>query len=149
VAQFFQFLTKFQVVVDLAVEDNPGSAILIMDGLVTTFNINYREAAHTQPHAPFHVETIVIRTPMPDGGAHTRQQNLVNRFRVVSNYTYDSTHDWKKPYSMDSNKSSRQTIPSTSLMPTHLLPRNGRQIGRRTPTQLSKDPAFILVWGNY
>jgi hypothetical protein len=64
-----------------------------MNGLLAALDINYREATHTQPATTFYVETVVIRTPMPDGGAHTRQQFLVNRFRVVANYAYDSTHN--------------------------------------------------------
>ena len=40
VSQFFESLAEFEVVVDLAVEDNPGGAILIVNWLLAAFQID-------------------------------------------------------------------------------------------------------------
>src|ERR1700720_780005 len=45
-AELLELIAQFAVVVNLAVEDNPGSAVLIMNWLLATFQVNDREPAH-------------------------------------------------------------------------------------------------------
>ncbi len=92
VAEFFEFLAEFEIVVDLAVEDDPRAAILIVDGLLAALQIDDGEASHRESDGTVDVKTVLVGTTMPDRLAHPRQQLLVNRFSVVSNNAYNSTH---------------------------------------------------------
>ena len=91
-AQLFQFLAELQVVINLAIENDPRRPVLIGDWLLTTLDVDDRQPANAEPYAPIDVESILIGTSMADGFAHAREQRLVNRFRAVSNYAYNSTH---------------------------------------------------------
>ena len=101
VAEFLQFLAQFAVVVDLAVENDPGGAILVVNGLLPALQIDDREASHAQPDGIVEVEAVVVWSPMTNGGAHPRHEGLVNSQTIVSNYANNSTHK-KKPVLMPS-----------------------------------------------
>ena len=49
VTEFLEFVAEFAVVVDLAVENYPGRAILIVNGLLSALQVDYRQAAHAKP----------------------------------------------------------------------------------------------------
>jgi hypothetical protein len=78
VTEFFEFFAEFAVVVNLAVENYPGGAVLIVNGLLPTLQVDYREAAHAKTHRAIDVEAIIIRPTMPDGSAHPAEECLVN-----------------------------------------------------------------------
>jgi hypothetical protein len=92
VTQFFELFPQLEIVVDLAVEDYPGTAISIVNGLLTAFEVDNCEATHRQTHRAVDVEAILVRPAVTNGVIHPRQQFLVNWFSVVSNDAYDSTH---------------------------------------------------------
>src|SRR6266536_3487023 len=77
VTELLKFFSKLAVVIDFPVEDNPGSAIPIMDWLLTAFQIDDRKPAHPQSHATVHIEAIIIRTSMPDCVAHPTQKGRI------------------------------------------------------------------------
>jgi len=85
VAEFFEFFAEFEIVVDLAVENNPGSPFLVVDGLFTTLQIDDRQPAHAQADATINVKAIIVRTAVLDRIAHPGQQLLVDSFTVISN----------------------------------------------------------------
>src|SRR5205085_526446 len=91
-AQFFQLRPQFEIVVDLAVENDPRAAVLVVNRLRSAFEIDDCEAAHSETDGAVEVEAIVVGTTMTNRIAHSRQQLLVNRLSVVSNDTYNSTH---------------------------------------------------------
>ena len=78
VTEFFEFVADLAVVVNLAVENYPGSAVLIVNRLLPALQVDYRQAAHTKADRSINVEAIVIRPAMPDGSAHPAEQCLVN-----------------------------------------------------------------------
>ena len=78
VAEFLELLAEFAVVVDLAVENDPGSSILIVNRLLPALQVDDRQAAHAQADRAVEVEPVVIRSTMLDGSAHPRDQRLVN-----------------------------------------------------------------------
>jgi len=77
VTELLEFFAKLAIVIDFPVEDNPSRSIPIMDWLLTAFEINYGEAAHSQADGPVHVETVVVGTAMSYGSAHPAQQSLI------------------------------------------------------------------------
>jgi len=81
-----------KIVVDLAVKNDPGAAVLIGDGLLASGQIDDREAAHAETDATVYVKAVFVRTAVPDRLAHARQQRFVHGFSVMIYYAYDSTH---------------------------------------------------------
>ena len=92
VTEFLELVAKFAVVVNLAVENYPGGAVLVVNGLLPTFQVDDRQAAHAQADGAVHVKTIIVWPTMADRSAHPSQQSLVNVRPVVTNYAYNSTH---------------------------------------------------------
>jgi hypothetical protein len=78
VPKLFQLLAEFEVVIDLPVENDPGGAILIVNRLSATLEIDYREAAHSQTHWPIDIEAVIVWTTMAYCGTHSGQQGFVN-----------------------------------------------------------------------
>ena len=109
VTELFQLLAQLEIVVDLAVENDPGAAIVIVNQLLTTLQVDDREAAHRHSDRAVDVETILVRTAMPeDRVVHPRQQLLVNRVSVVSNDASNATHN----YAFCLSRSSRFSTPA-------------------------------------
>src|ERR1700687_3833605 len=78
VAELFQPFAQLAVVVNLAVENNPGSAVLIMDWLLSALQIDNREPPHAQGHRALEIETVVVGPPVPDSAAHPARQLLIH-----------------------------------------------------------------------
>src|SRR5438128_10733732 len=74
VAEFLELFAQLAIVVDLAVENNPRGAILIMNWLVTAREIDNRKPAHSQAHGAAEIEAIVVRTAMANCIAHPAEQ---------------------------------------------------------------------------
>src|SRR4030095_1207548 len=72
VTEFLQALTQLEVVVDLAVENDPCSPVAIVNRLLATLNIDNRKATHPQSHWPVKVIPLVIRASMANRIAHLR-----------------------------------------------------------------------------
>src|SRR6185369_6181709 len=81
------------IVVDLAIENDPRTAIGIVDWLLPALQVDDGEAAHRHPNGSVDIKTVFVRPAMTNVVVHARQQLLVNCFPVVSNDAYDSTHD--------------------------------------------------------
>src|ERR1700754_425033 len=92
VTELFQLLAQFEVVVDLAVEDDPRGTVLVVNRLLTAFQVDDREPAHPEANGAINVKTVVVRPAMANRVAHARQQLFVNRLAVVSNESNDATH---------------------------------------------------------
>ena len=92
VAELFELLAQFAIVVDLAVENNPGRAVLIMNRLLSVREVDDREPSHGQAHAIAEIETVVVRTTMPNRLVHAREQLAINRSAVFVNYPCNATH---------------------------------------------------------
>src|SRR6185437_3250774 len=92
VAQLFEFLAQFEIVVDLAVEDDPRAAICVVNWLLAAFEVDDRETTHRETGGTVDVEAVFVRSAVTNGVVHARQQLLVNRLPVVSNDPDNSTH---------------------------------------------------------
>ena len=92
VAQRLKFLAQLKVVVNLAVENYPGGAILVVYWLLTTREVDDRQASHPQADWTVEIEAILVRPTMLDCVAHTRHQHIINFFSVASNDADYSTH---------------------------------------------------------
>src|SRR5689334_4501380 len=73
VAEIFQFGSKFEVVVNLAVENDPGSAIRVVNRLLPVGEIDDRQAAHRQTNPIAEIKSIVVRTAMTNSVVHARK----------------------------------------------------------------------------
>src|SRR5215213_892323 len=93
--QLFEFFAEFEVVVDLAIEDNPRAAIRVVNGLLAALEVDDREAAHREAGGAIDIKTVLVRPAVTNSLVHPRQELLINRFSVVSNDSYDSTH-WSR-----------------------------------------------------
>jgi hypothetical protein len=78
VAEFFEFVAKLAVVVYLAVKNYPGSAILIVNGLLSALQVNDRQPPHAQTNRALEVEAVLVWSAVAYGGAHFADQCLVN-----------------------------------------------------------------------
>src|SRR5437667_8574602 len=74
VAELFELLAQLAIVVDLAVENNPCRAVLIMNRLLSVGEIDNREASHRQSDAVAEIEPVVVRTTMMNRFVHAREQ---------------------------------------------------------------------------
>src|SRR2546423_8253807 len=88
VAELFQLVAEFAIVIDLTIEDNPGGAVLIVDRLLAAFQIYDRQTTHAQAHALAEVETVFIRATMAYGFAHARDKRLLHQRVIVLDYAY-------------------------------------------------------------
>lgn len=65
-----ELLSKFVVIVDLAIEDDPCRFVFIRDRLMATRYVNDAEPTHPERHGPGDHEAIVIGSAMGDSIAH-------------------------------------------------------------------------------
>src|ERR1700730_6564390 len=77
VAELLQLFAELTVVIDLAIENNPGGAVLIVDRLLAACHIDDRHPPHAQAHALAEVEAVIIRAAMAYGLTHACQKCLV------------------------------------------------------------------------
>ena len=91
-AELFQLVAKFEIVVDLAIENDPGGAVLIVNRLLAAFHINNSQPAHAQADSLAEVEAVIIRATMANGVAHARDQRLINQRIRLFDYAYNPTH---------------------------------------------------------
>ena len=98
VAELFEFFAQLAIVVDLAVENNPCRAVLIMNRLLSVREIDDREPSHRQSHAIAEIETVIVRTAMTNGLIHAREQLAINRSAVFVNYSCNATHGLLRPF---------------------------------------------------
>ena len=96
--EFFELVAEFAVVIDLAIENYPRGAVLVVDGLLPTLQVDYRQAPHAKAYRPVDIKAIIVWSTMTDRRAHPSQQILVNVRPVATNYACNSTHTLLKTY---------------------------------------------------
>ena len=93
-----QILFQFQVVVDLAVEDDPDGAIFVRDRLLPGLQIDDCQAPHTQGDGLPHVEPFVIGAAMNDSVSHRAQKRRIRGSRRVDvDVSGDAAHSVRGP----------------------------------------------------
>src|SRR5712691_7689542 len=70
VATSFQRRAQLWEVVDLPIEDDPNSSVLVVDGLMPRRQIDDTQPAHAQRGTPLSVDSFVVRSAVHDGLAH-------------------------------------------------------------------------------
>jgi hypothetical protein len=93
VTEFFEFLAQLAVVIDFAVENYPGGAVLVVNRLLSALKIDDGQPAHTQANRSIEVEPVVVRAPMTNGFAHPSQQSFVNVSSITPNDSCYTTHE--------------------------------------------------------
>jgi hypothetical protein len=73
VTQLFEFFTQLEIVIDLAVEDYPGTPIEVVDGLLTALEVDNCEATHRQTGGTIDVEAVLVRPAVKDRVIHPRE----------------------------------------------------------------------------
>src|SRR4051812_48334632 len=69
-----QLGSKSPVIVDFAVEHQPDGLVFVMDGLMSRGQIDDAQPSHPEADARLHMQTLIVRTPMPDDLAHAVHQ---------------------------------------------------------------------------
>jgi len=95
VAEFFELRAEFQVVVNLAVENDPGGTVLVVNWLLAAFNVNDRKSPHSQTDSRIEVEAVIVWATVSYRGAHSRHEIVIDIQPVVTNNAYNSTHQSK------------------------------------------------------
>ena len=76
-AEGLQLVAQTPVVVDLAVEDDVGAAVLVGDGLITRLEIDDAQARHAEGHPPVDVIPDGVGTAMTYGPDHPLEDGAV------------------------------------------------------------------------
>jgi hypothetical protein len=72
-----ELVADFAIVINLSIENNAHSVILIIDWLVPAFQVNNAESASPQEQSIAMVVALPIGTTMPDSGYHVLKKCLV------------------------------------------------------------------------
>jgi len=83
---------EFPVVVDLSVAEDPDGTVLGAERLVTTVEVDDREAPEREPERPIALVASVIGTAMNDGIRHVDQELGVDRSTITSKLSRDTAH---------------------------------------------------------
>src|SRR4029079_14510121 len=78
------------VVVDLAVEDDPGAAVLVGHGLMAAGEVDDGQAPHGEAGLPQQHGAVVVRAAVNEGGAHPLQDRRIGPEEVP--LAADSAH---------------------------------------------------------
>src|SRR5687767_15956312 len=87
VAEILELFPDFFIVVDLAVKNDPGGAVLIGDRLLAGFQIDNRKTTHRHSDMPLDIEAILVRPAVADCLIHAIEQLPVNRLPVPANHS--------------------------------------------------------------
>ena len=103
VAAIRQLLPYRFEVVDFPVCDKMNGAVLSVERLLPTADVNDRQAAHSQTNTGQHDVPLVVGTPMPQRAGHARQLPRVDRpIALTLDDSDDSTHSAKRYNGRDS-----------------------------------------------
>src|ERR1044071_5442500 len=84
---------QFDVVVNLAIEDDTDCAVLVENRLVAAGQIDDAEAAVSESDVAAHEESLTVRTAVAERGRHPAQQVLIDpRGTIGQTDSCDSTH---------------------------------------------------------
>jgi hypothetical protein len=92
VAQLLQLFAQLAIVVDFAIENNPGRAVAVVNWLFAAVQVDNGQPAHTQANRTLKVKAVVIRAAMANRIAHLTDEPLVHVITIVSNYAGYATH---------------------------------------------------------
>src|SRR5437667_5159358 len=65
-----EFPAQLKEIIDLAIEHHPYSSVFVMNGLLTTRNVNNAEPTHAEPYCPIDVDSLVVRSAVDNRSAH-------------------------------------------------------------------------------
>src|SRR6185503_15141413 len=89
----FQLRTQFDVVENLAVEDDPKRAILVADRLLAGAEIDNAQPGVAQAGKAVEINAKLIRTAMTDHRQHPAEAGLLNRIGLgETDYAHNATH---------------------------------------------------------
>ena len=91
-ARVFQLRAQFAIVVNLAVENDPGGAILIVNRFAGLREVNDREPAHRQPLRRRRSKNHRRPAAVPDRRVHARDQLTIDRSAGKRMYACYATH---------------------------------------------------------
>src|ERR1022692_3331532 len=93
VSPALQLLPQIREVINFPVEDDPNRLVLVVDRLVAASDVDDAQAAHSQAHAAFGIDPLVVRTAMDERLAHLMDQWRSDSAPFFpSYYACDSTH---------------------------------------------------------
>jgi hypothetical protein len=88
-----QFVTEFQIIVNLAVEDDPPGPVFVGNWLIAGLQVNDLQAPRAQSDVVLDPKAIGIGTAMRNGIVHLAQHTRINgMLRVCPNDPANATH---------------------------------------------------------
>ena len=94
VASIDQHPSQALIVIYLAIVNDPYRAIFVMNRLVTAFEIDNRQATHSEDNVSILEKAMVVRPPMNDGIGHAMYiVQTVTATVVFPDYAYDAAHN--------------------------------------------------------
>src|SRR5258708_15142 len=149
-----ELLAECAVVIDLPVENDPQSSILVTDGLVAGREVDNAEAAHAQAYAAAGVDSLIVGPAMHHRGTHSPQDAGIHLFVLRELHDAgNSTHWYLRSASLPDLASTYSPMPagggrrhalrrSLALpFPVNKLPR----LGSLQPTQKTLLPSVHLL----
>ena len=88
----FQVGTKFNVIEDFSVVNDPEGLVFIVDRLITTGKVNDAESSGCKTGDVIHVDAEGIWATVPDQAKHTTEETFVRALAAKINYSCYSTH---------------------------------------------------------
>ena len=99
VSASFQVGTKFNVIEDLSVVNDPQGLVFIVDRLITTGKVDDAEACRCKASDIVHVNAEGIRAAMADQAKHATEETFVRALAAKIDYSCYSTHVLFIPHS--------------------------------------------------
>src|SRR5436189_4278817 len=84
VTELFELGAQLAIVVNLAVENNPRGAILIVNRLVAALEIDDRQATHCQTDALTKIEAVIVRPTVTNCAVHAGEKVAINRRAIAA-----------------------------------------------------------------
>src|SRR5437667_9916358 len=88
-----EFPAQLKEIIDLAIEHHPYSSIFVMNGLLTTGNVNNAEPTHAQPYCPIDVDPLIIGPAVDNRSTHLLHLGGIYLvFTITCNDSCNTTH---------------------------------------------------------
>lgn len=88
----FEVLPKLSVVVDLAIQYDRHGPVLVGDGLVSRYKVDYAQALDSQADARSCMGTSRVRSSVLDCFAHVMKKSFAYRFPSGASLACDAAH---------------------------------------------------------
>ena len=102
-----KLLAELAVVVDLTIQDDAMRAVLVVDRLVSGFEVDHPQALNSEPRATLEMNPARVGAAMLEQVAHRLERAAIGGTPIHSHLTADSTHAVSLDAGFDANEARR------------------------------------------